>query len=120
MENKEGFLGVVQDVLLAWNVRHVMCVICVHVIFFPACGIHSRYTPGFTALVSPVSNSVTLRAKFNIAQGKAVFVFALSSLPHAEDTNRKKQGEKTQKWSGNRFYGAGPNKRACVCALTGL
>lgn len=34
-----------------------------------------------------------LHAKFNTAQGKAVFVFALSLLPHAEDTNHKKQGE---------------------------
>lgn len=76
---------------------------------FCARGVYSQ-PPPHTALVSPASNSVLLYAKFNIPQGKAVFVFALSSLPHAEDTNHKKQGENTQHWAGNRFYRAGPNK----------
>lgn len=89
--------------------RHLTCV---HIIFY-ACGIYFQ-PPTHTALVSPVSNSMLLHAKFNITQGKAVFVFALSSLPRAEDTNHKKQGENTQNWSGNRFYRAGPNKWACV------
>lgn len=82
-----GFLSVVQHILLARDVRQLTCV---HI--FYACGIHSE-PQTHTALVSADPNSMLLHAKFNTAQGKAVFVFALSLLPHAEDTNHKKQGE---------------------------
>lgn len=76
---KGGFLGTVQPIWLTWNVKHLSSV---HIIFFYACRI---YLPPHLSLHSSCISGfrILLHAKFNTAQGKAVFFFALSSVPHA-------------------------------------